>query len=465
MTIISILLGLIGLGIMVFVHELGHFVAAKANGVVVETFSLGWGPRLVGFKKGETVYQISWFPIGGYCKMRGEITPGIAGGEGAQSVSREAAANGAPREGSFNAAAPWRRIVISAAGPIFNLIFAVITFSIISLVGYSFPSYDNRIALATDYSQQLSGDQPPATAAGLKTGDRILAISGQPIQSFQDIREAVSVAPNKRLVFRIERGENGTQRSFDVPVVPRLDKDSGAGQIGILPWIDPVVAAVAPGSGASIAGLGKGDLILSANGSAVRNVWDLIPVLSSAPGKMTVDFERGGERRSALVVFERNSVVGFDFAGKMLGISFAEKEYATPRLGLPQAVEHGLGQTWDTFSLTVKGFGLLFQGVNLRKAVAGPLKIIDYIGSAAVIGGALALFQFLAFLSVVLFIMNLLPIPAMDGGQIILFIIEVVRGRAVPANLFWRVQIIGFSILLALIVIVSFNDILSFAGH
>ena len=230
---------------------------------------------------------------------------------------------------------------------------------------------------------------------------------------------------------------------------------------GSTPWWLPSLR----GSGASIAGLGKGDLILSANGSAVRNVWDLIPVLSTAPGKITMDFERGGERRNALVVFERNSVVGFDFAGKMLGISFAEKEYATPSLGLPQALEHGLAQTWDTFSLTVKGFGLLFQGVNLRKAVAGPLKIIDYIGSAAVIGGALALFQFLAFLSVVLFIMNLLPIPAMDGGQIILFLIEVVRGRAVPANLFWRVQIIGFSILLALIVIVSFNDILSFAGH
>jgi regulator of sigma E protease len=460
MTIFSILLGLIGLGIMVFVHELGHFVAAKANGVAVETFSLGWGPRLVGFKRGGTMYQISWFPIGGFCKMKGEITPGVAGG-GAPETTETGPGSG----GSFTAARPWRRIVISAAGPIFNLIFAAATFTIISLVGYSFASYDNRIALATDYPLQAFTQQPPATEAGLKTGDRILAIDGHPVHNFQDIREAVAVAPNERLTFSVQRIANGAEHTVDIQVVPRLDKNTGAGQIGILPWIDPVVASVARGSAASIAGLRAGDRVLSADGKAIRNIWDLMSILATAPGKMTMDFERGGVRQSTLVVYERGPVTGYDFSERTLGVAFAQKEYATPGLGLPGALAHGLSQTWDTFTLTVKGFGLLFQGVNLRKAVAGPLKIVDYIGTAAVMGGALALFQLLAFLSVVLFIMNLLPIPAMDGGQIILFVIEVIRGRAVPASLFWRVQIIGFSILLALIVIISFNDILSFVGR
>ncbi len=153
-------LGLIGLGIMVFVHELGHFVAAKANGVGVETFSLGWGPRMVGFKRGGTVYQISWFPIGGFCKMKGEITPGVAGGGPAPVGAEEG--NG----GSFNTAAPWRRIVISAAGPVSNLVFAAIILSLIWWAGFSVPSYDNRIVLATDYAAQPSAEVPPVPRPG-----------------------------------------------------------------------------------------------------------------------------------------------------------------------------------------------------------------------------------------------------------------------------------------------------------
>ena len=131
-----------------------------------------------------------------------------------------------------------------------------------------------------------------------------------------------------------------------------------------------------------------------------------------------------------------------------------------------------MAETANYAALTVKGFGLLFQGINLRNAIAGPLKITYYIGSAAASGfqmglrvGLVSSFQLLAFLSVVLFLMNLLPIPAMDGGQIVIFLVEIVRGKAVPANLFWRIQIIGFSILIGLIAVVTLNDILSFPGR
>lgn len=460
------LLGLIGLGIMVFVHELGHFVAAKANGVAVETFSLGWGPRMVGFKRGGTVYQISWFPIGGFCKMKGEITPGVAGGGPAQADAGEGTG------GSFNAAAPWRRIVISAAGPVFNLAFAAIILSLIWWAGFSVPSYDNRIVLATDYAPQSSTQPPPATVAGLKTGDQIMEINGHQVRNFQDIREAVSVSPKSRLIFRVSRNVDGTAQKLDIAIMPRLDKDTGAGQIGILPWVDPVVDSVRPGSAASIAGLQKGDLILAAGGNPVRNIWDLMPVLSSSPGKATIVYARQGAEHSALLVFERDTALGFDFAEKTLGVGFAEKEYPSPKLGLAGAVERGLADTWNYVTLTVKGFGLLFQGINLRNAIAGPLKITYYIGSAAASGfqvgfraGLVSSFQLLAFLSVVLFLMNLLPIPAMDGGQIILFLVEIARGRAVPARVFWRIQIIGFSILIGLIAVVTLNDILSFPGR
>lgn len=243
-----LVLGFIGLGIMVFVHELGHFVAAKANGVVVETFSLGWGPRLIGFKRGGTVYQISWFPIGGFCKMKGEITPGVAGGDGTRAGTTPAGTTAAAEasKGSFNAAPPWRRIIISAAGPVFNLIFAGVILTLIWWAGFNVYSFENRIVLATDYNLASPSSQIlPANAAGLKTGDRILAIDGEPVENYQEIQEKVSVAPNKKLLFSVARKDNGTTRTYDVAVTPFLDRDSGAGHIGILPWIDPVVDSVA----------------------------------------------------------------------------------------------------------------------------------------------------------------------------------------------------------------------------
>jgi regulator of sigma E protease len=459
------ILGLIGLGIMVFVHELGHFVAAKSNGVVVETFSLGWGPKLIGFKRGGTVYQISWFPIGGFCKMKGEITAGVAGGSNAP-----AATDGT--KGSFNSAAPWRRIIISAAGPVFNLAFAGVILTLIWWAGFNVFSYDNRIVLATDYNLDSSAQILPATAAGLRTGDRVLAIDGIPVENYQAIQEKVSITPNKRLAFSVARDESGTIQNFHLAVTPFLDKNSGAGHIGILPWVDPVVDSVAPQSAASVAGLLKGDRILRIDLKPVANIWDMLPVIAASPGKVTIDVERGGAVLSMPLVFERTSNPGADFAEKLMGINFALLKYHSPRLGLPGAIEKGVAETWNYATLTVKGFGLLFQGINLRNAVAGPLKITYYIGSTAASGfqmglgvGLVSSFQLLAFLSVVLFLMNLLPIPAMDGGQIILFLVEIVRGKAVSANLFWRIQIIGFSILIALIAVVTLNDILSFPGR
>ena len=456
---IVVLLGLVGLGIMVFVHELGHFVAAKANGVVVETFSLGWGPRLVGFRHGGTMYQISWLPIGGFCKMKGEITPGVAGGGDTGAPGKQ------DSRGSFNAAPAWRRIIISAAGPLFNLAFAVIVSTFVWWIGYSEPSFDNRIVLASDYGLDVSAQVAPATLAGLKTGDRVLSINGAPVENYRDIQEDVSVAPNNKLLFVVAREENAATRNLDISVTPYLDKDTGAGHVGILPWVDTVLGSVTPGSPASVAGLRKGDRLLKVDGKPVNNIWDLLPVLASSPGKVTVDFERQGAVHSVPLVYERTDHPGADFPEKVLGIGPTIKEYQSPRLGFPAALEKGLGETWSNAALTVKGIGLLFQGVNVRKAVAGPLRIIDFIGTVAVGGGAVNALRILALLSVVLFLMNLLPIPAMDGGQIVIFLVEIVRGKAVPINLFWRIQIIGFSILLALIVVVSFNDVLSLFGR
>jgi regulator of sigma E protease len=470
LTILQYFFGLVGLGIMVFVHELGHFVAAKLNGVAVEVFSLGWGPRLVGFTYRGTSYQISWFPIGGYCKMKGELAPGIAGGRGnaiAEAVAGTTEVSPVLEKGSFLAAAPWRRIIIAAFGPLFNLVFALLVFAMLWWAGFAVYSPGNRVILAADYTLDPLSQSSPAAVAGLRTGDRVTAIDGAPVEKFQDILETVSIAPGRKFLFTIQRAANGAEQTLVLPITPELDKSSGAGKIGVYAWVDPVLDTVQAGSGAAIAGLRKGDRLLRANARLIRNSIDFSQELASKPEKVNLAYEREGEQTTVALVLKYNergdSQPGFDFAAIV---------YRSPRMGLEGALKKSVEETWSTVSLTVKGIGLLFQGVQLRKAVAGPLRIIDYIGTAATSGlqvgfgaGVVSFFRFLSFLSVVLFLMNLLPIPAMDGGQIVLFIVEVARGKALHARLIWRLQVIGFTLLLALFLVVTFNDILFKMGR
>ncbi len=453
--ILTILFGIIGMGLMVFIHELGHFAAAKMNGVEVEVFSLGWGTKLIGFTRGGTSYQLSWLPIGGYCKLKGDEMMRQALAEGLAEMPKE--------KGSFYAAPPWRRIVICAFGPLFNLAFAVLAFTLIWWAGFNVFSPDNRIVLATDYTLDSFASPPPATVAGLKTGDRVTEIDGIPVESFQDIIEGVSLSAGKTLAFTVERGSEVRRISVDSV----LDKNTGAGRIGIYSWIDPVIGAVTPGKPADLAALKTGDRIVRAGQREIRHSIEFYQELSSKPMKLPIAFVRdGAERVTELLPF-------YDENGRpSAGIEFRVPVFRSPQLDLSGAFQRSLKETASTVSLTIRGFGLLFQGINLRNAVAGPLRITYFIGSAATSGFALgfgqgiaSFFRFLSFLSVVLFLMNLLPIPAMDGGQIVLFLLEKARGRSVKPSTIWKIQFIGFSVLIALSLFITFGDILFFLGR
>jgi regulator of sigma E protease len=454
-------IGIIGLGLMVFIHELGHFVAAKLNGVVVEKFSLGWGPRLVGFTRKGTIYQISWLPIGGYCKMKGELVPGLAGGEAGKDTVP------VPEKGSFLAAARWQRIVIYVFGPLFNLLFAVIVSALIALAGTSVVSTDNRIVLATDYSVAKYTTTPPATEAGLRTGDRITAIDGAPMPNFFEISKAIYRSPGRKLTFVVQRREGSAERSLTLKVTPQLDKESGAGRIGIYGWVDPVLDTVRAGSAAAIAGLRPGDRILSANGHPVAQSVDLEQALAEGPQRLTLDVDREGRRESIVVVPNFSGAAAADNqVAAALGITFAGNVYPIPPVGVGRALVEGVERTWSTAVDTVRGIGLLFRGVNIRNAVAGPVGITRIIGSVTASGfargvgaGFEVLFTLLSILSVALFLMNLLPIPAMDGGQILLLVIEIVRGRPVRTSIAWRLQTIGFALMIALFLFATMNDI------
>jgi len=452
--ILTIFYGVIGFGIMVFIHELGHFLAAKRMGIEVEAFSLGWGKRLVGFKYKGTDYRLSIIPFGGYCKMKGELP---------MTQGRAEAGSWTPEPGSFFAASPWKRIVVAVAGPLANVVFAILVLTAIWWIGFQVFSDDNRIVLATDYSLDSFAVPPPATQAGLATGDRVLYIDRQPIRNFQDLQQTVASSPEAELVFTVQRGG----RTLDLLLRPQLDKSSGAGRIGIYSWRDLLVEKVTPGGAAAIAGLAPGDRIVSASGAPVRHWTDLEQLLQDRPAGIVLGVQRGSRELSLPMVL-RYSEQGYPD----LGIAFRLQSFRSPRLGLPGALARGLEETWDTAVMTVKGIGLLFRGVSLRNSVAGPLKITYYVGAVASSGFALGVgqglvttFRFLSLISVVLFLMNLLPIPALDGGQVLLSLLQVLRRRPVNPQLIARIQTISFSVLLAVAVVVTANDILGFLGR
>lgn len=450
--IATILFGISGLGLMVFAHELGHFAAAKSCGIAVEVFSLGWGTRLVGFTRAGTVYQISWFPLGGYCKLKGEEYF-KQGREGAE----------APAPDSFFAASPLRRIIVAASGPLASLLLALLILTGVHWAGFTVRSPESRIALATDYTLDAFPEPPPATAAGLKTGDRILAIDGAPVEKFQDLLEKVSSAAGRTMLFSVSR--DGIR--LELPVTARLDKDSGAGKIGVYAWIDPVVDSVKQGSAAALAGVLPGDRITKAGPSAVRNSMDVLQALQARPAKLSLELERGGRTVGTALVLSYG-----DKGVPDPGLSFLQPAWHSPRLGPLGALGMSLRDAWETVTATVQGFGLLFSGINLRNAVAGPLRITYYIGSAATSGfqfsvgqGLTAFLRLLSFLSIVLFLMNLLPLPALDGGQIALFLVEIVRRKPVRPEIIGRIQFAGFSLLILLSLAVTASDVLYFMGR
>ena len=450
MLIVTILFGILGLGIMVFVHELGHFLAAKANGVAVEIFSLGWGRRMIGYSYRGTTYQISWFPLGGYCKMQGD--------EGLREAWRLGSDDFRVERGSFFAASAWRRIGIILAGPLANLTFAILVLSLIWWIGFRVDSPENRIVLASDYTVDVVSDTSPATVAGLLTGDRIVRVDGREIANFQELRVRVAAAPERMLQLTVER--SGTL--LGIAITPELDPETLAGRIWVYPWIEPLLE-VRQGSAAAAAGLRTGDRIVALNGVAVRHSIDVVQQLQRNQTAALFTVERSGSQMDIelpLAGGPRNS-----------GFGFQVPPSRSPRLSLGESLVRGVDDTRRTVGAAIGGFRLLFRG-NAQKAVAGPLRITYVVGRAASDGfergigvGLVQFFRLLCLISTVLFVMNLLPLPALDGGHVVLYVIELVRGRPLPPAVVYRVQALGLPLLLCLAIAATFSDILFFAGR
>jgi len=452
---LTVILGLLGLSLVVIVHELGHYFAARAVGVEVEAFSIGWGPRLAGFRRKGTEWRISAFPIGGFCRMKGEEAFKKALEEKLPSIPAE--------PGSYYGVSPWRRLVILFSGPFANVLLAVLLFSIVSFVGITINTAPNRIILASSTSGPADSSPNPADAAGLMSGDVILEIDGKAVRDYSDLQSMIGSNPEKTLSMVVARDG----QKLHLPVTPRLDKNTGQGLIGIFAWVDPVIDSVEQGSAAAIAGLRSQDRILKVDGQPVRNTIELVTALENKPEKVTFTIARDSRELEVTMV-----VGGFENGFSDTGFQFQGITRVDKASSLPAAIKGGLDETAETLTLTIKGFGMLFRGVDLFKALSGPARITYFVGSAATeslkdsgASGIPTILSFLAFLSIGLFIMNLLPIPALDGGQAVLCLVEIAGRRPLKTKTIYRYQFVGAAMILAIFVVATFGDLLFFAGR
>jgi regulator of sigma E protease len=383
------------------------------------------------------------FPIGGYCKMRGENEFKEAWENNASGIE--------PVKGTFFGASPLGRILVSFAGPFFNVLFAALVMSIIWGVGFEFQALDNRIVLLSE----LDADRYPADEAGIKTGDRIVEINGHKVNYFHELRKNIAINPEKLLSITVDRGGE----TINLYVRPNLDKSSGAGMIGVSFWADPVVADLVPDGNAAAAGLLPRDRITRVNGETITHTVDIMKALETNPGIAAIDYVRDGVEHSTEIVFSRSD-------GDELGIIWPSVQYRAPALSPPAAVAKGVSESWETLVISLKSLGLLFKGIDHTKAVSGPVRITYMVGDIAAEGfgrsfgtGLREMMNFLALISVALCVMNMLPLPILDGGLIILSIVEMIRRKPIHPKAIRAFQTVGVALIFGIMLFAVFGDI------
>lgn len=444
----TILWFLIAIAILVVVHEFGHYLAARLAGVKVLRFSVGFGKPLFSrrFGRDQTEWVVSALPLGGYVKMLDE---------------REGKVPAAEAHRSFNRAPVARRIGIVAAGPIANFLLAIVFYWALFLHGL--PAMKPMI-----------GEPPagtPAAHAGLAAGDEIRRVNGKDTPSFQDLRlnllrAGVAGGP---LTLELANG-----RSLQLDALPMdtesLERDP-LRPLGIVrydPDIEPVIDKVLPNGAAERAGMQSGDRLIAANGKPLAKWQDWVQAIRQHPAQpMRVEYVRQGQRGELTVVpdavEEAGQRVGKIGAGPKLDKAVLAAMMTEVRYGPIAALWQGAVKTWDMSLFTLEMMGRMVLGQVSWKNLSGPLTIADYAGQSAALGW-ISFVGFLALVSVSLGVLNLLPIPLLDGGHLMYYVAEVFTGRPVSERTMEIGSRIGLTLLLLLMSFALFNDLRRLIG-
>lgn len=437
----TIMAGILMLGVLVFIHELGHFVVAKMCGVKVLKFSLGFGPKLVSRRRGETEYQICIIPLGGYVQMLGE-------GNGEQGEEIELSAEEKSR--SFAEQSVAKRLAIVSAGPVMNLILPLLILPISFMVGVQMPTY-------LDQSTCVGYVIPESSAAtgGFHAGDCITAVNQQSVSSWGETNKRFISLAGDDLLFQVDR--DGEMLQLEVPA----DNDSlqGMQALGFLPRQEARIGGLAPDMPATVAGLQKGDLILKIGSYPISSWYDLKGIVQKVGNQtVSIQLERAGQPLTVDLIPQQHGGEG-DF---LLGIA-PSYDSELKQFGFFAAIREGSNRTWELIKLTVVFVQKLFSGSVSAKNIGGPITVIQIAGQAAQTNLS-AILSILAFISIQLGILNLLPIPILDGGHILFYLIELVIRRPVSIRVREVAQQVGMAMLLMLMVLAFYNDIVRLWG-
>jgi regulator of sigma E protease len=437
----TVLAFLFALGPLIIFHELGHYLVARLCGVKVLRFSVGMGKVIWSRKFGpdQTEWAISVLPLGGYVKMLDAREQDVA------TMSE------ADKGREFTRQNVWRRIAIVAAGPIANFLLAIVMFAGLFMVGVEDTS--TRI--------RFMPENTPAWQAGLRGGDTITAVNGVQTEVWSDLRWEMMQAVLDKTDARLEvaRPERGTQYvTVPASTLAAMPVDGDVmGKLGIQ-MLRPraVLGQVEPGGPAARAGLQSGDTIMTIDGKPVADIIVLRDLVRASNGKA---MEVGARRDGRDVTVSLVPVMDQASKSYQIRVGFA-KVVDTVKVssGLFPAIAKGVRKTWETSVLTVKMIGKMIIGEVSWKNVTGPITIADYAGQTARIGIASYL-SFIAFISISLGVMNLLPIPVLDGGHLLYYSLEVLTGRPLPERVGEFAQRLGVGLLVMLMAIAVFNDV------
>ncbi len=477
--IITLLATAVVLGVLILVHELGHFVVAKLVDIEVPRFSIGLGPKLVGFRRGETEYVVSWIPLGGYVKMAGmEEMEALEGGPAAReeeerdSAARDEKRDSADREEGAAAAAEagarrepgprdfeskslGARALVISAGVVMNVVLAFVIYTFSALVWGVAHAPPARIAHVD------SAALPAGTEAleRLPVGAHILAIGDDRVADWEDFVRRLATAPAGPTELRLE---HGPALRLDLP----SEEEARGALVGALQPVvelEPVIGAVEQGMPADSAGLKPGDRVVSAGGRPVRTWQDLVNVVRVRPRQATtVVVERDGQRLQVELTPTARAIEG-DGTEANVGQIGVYSRIPIDHPGPVGAVVEGAHQTWYWVSFTVEFLAELVTGHASPRNLGGPILIGKLSGEMAR-AGLQPLLGFMALLSINLAIFNLLPIPVLDGGHLLFLGVEAVRGRALSIEQRARLSQVGLLFLVALMVWVVANDVLRLIG-
>lgn len=436
----TILIFIAALFILVTIHELGHFIAAKAFGMRVDKFSIGFPPQIFGFKKGETEYVIGATPLGGYVKIAGMIDETMD----TEFMDEEV------KPDEFRGRPVWQRMVVITAGVIFNAILAVIIFS-----GMAW-NY-GEVVIPVDSVQGIYVEEGSvADQIGLQIGDQLIGINGEEVEYFDDLFNVSSIT-EREVSFMVERDGSTITIATPPNFLDMIGKEGFLDRQNILP---SSISGVVEGSPAAEAGLQDGDKIISVDGEPIGYWAQLVEKIQNSENSLTFEIDRDG------------SILEFELAPdpdtKTVGIypptedafNFERKTY-----NLAQSLGIGVKRTNDTVFGIVQGLGKMFSGdISVRDNLGGPVAIASVTKEATDRGGWQGFWNITAFLSVTLAIMNMLPIPALDGGHFMFLVYEGITRREPSAKVRMGLQQLGFILLIGLFILITFNDILRTFG-